>query len=101
MTEHYGYALAAGLAGAPAVYLLKDHDLFSTNVPATDQMLPFARWLVKQPGHPAHRCLPEVDDPFADPPVETAEAYLSGKGVHTAFTNIKAPLLRPPRACAR
>ena len=89
VTEHYGYALAAGSAGAPAVYLLKDHDLFSTNVPATDQMLPFARWLVKQPGHPVTAAYPEVDDPFADPPVETAEAYLSGKGVHTAFTNIR------------
>jgi len=86
-TQHYGYVLAAGSAGAPNVYALKDPYLFSTNVPATDQMLPFARWLLKQPGHPLTAAYPEVDDPFADPPVEKAEAYLSSRGVHTVFTN--------------
>jgi branched-chain amino acid transport system substrate-binding protein len=87
-TQHYGYVLAAGSAGAPNVYDLKDTYLFSTNVPATDQMMPFARWLLKQPGHPTNAAYAEVDDPFADPPVEQAEAYLSSHGVHTAFTNI-------------
>ncbi|HET7246964.1 MAG TPA: ABC transporter substrate-binding protein, partial [Streptosporangiaceae bacterium] len=89
MTQHYGYVLAAGSAGAPPVYGLKDPYLFSTNVPATDQMLPFAKWLLKQPGHPTSAAYPEVDDPFADPPVETAMGYLSAHGVHTVFTNIK------------
>ena len=87
-TEHYGYVLAAGSAGAPNVYLLKDSYLFSTNVPATEQMMPFARWLLKQPAHPTSAAYPEVDDPFADPPVERAEGYLSSHGVHTVFQNI-------------
>jgi branched-chain amino acid transport system substrate-binding protein len=88
-TQHYGYVLAAGSAGAPNVYALKDPYLFSTNVPATDQMKPFAQWLLKQPGHPLTAAYPEVDDPFADPPVETAESFLSSHGVRTVFTNIK------------
>ena len=87
-TQHYGYVLAAGSAGAPNVYLLKDPYLFSTNVPATEQMMPFARWLLKQPGRPTSAAYPEVDDPFADPPVERAEGYLSSHGVHTVFQNI-------------
>jgi branched-chain amino acid transport system substrate-binding protein len=87
-TEHYGYVLAAGSAGAPPVYGLKDPYLFSTNVPATEQMMPFARWLLKQPGHPTSAAYPEVDDPFADPPVERVEGYLSSHGVHTVFQNI-------------
>jgi branched-chain amino acid transport system substrate-binding protein len=91
VTEQHGYALAAGSAGAPAVYLLKDHDLFSTNVPAANQMLPFAQWLVKQPGHPLTAAYPEVDDPFADPPVDQAELYLSSHGVRTLFWNQKHP----------
>ncbi len=89
VTKHYGYALAAGSAGAPAVYELNDRDLFSTNVPAKLQMMPFAKWLLKQPGHPVSAAYPEVDDPFADPPVEQVEGFLSSHGVHTVFTNIK------------
>ncbi len=88
VTKHYHYVLAAGSAGAPPVYGLNDHFLFSTNVPAAQQMMLFAKWVLKQPGHPVSAAYPEVDDPFADPPVETAEAYLSSHGVHTAFTNI-------------
>ncbi len=88
VTQHYHYVLAAGSAGAPPVYGLNDHFLFSTNVPAAQQMMLFAKWVLKQPGHPVSAAYPEVDDPFADPPVETAEAYLSSHGVHTAFTNI-------------
>src|SRR6266566_6565963 len=42
-TEHYHYVLAAGSAGAPAVYGLHDPFLFSTNVPAAQQMMLFAR----------------------------------------------------------
>ena len=87
-TQHYGYVLAAGSAGAPTVYALKDSYLFSTNVPAAEQMMPFARWLLKQPAHPTSAAYPEVDDPFADPPVERAEGYLSSHGVHTVFQNI-------------
>jgi len=88
VTRQYGYALAAGSAGAPTVYGLNDRDLFSTNVPAALQMMPFAKWLIRQKGHPVTAAYPEVDDPFADPPVEQAEGFLSTHGVQTVFTNI-------------
>jgi branched-chain amino acid transport system substrate-binding protein len=91
VTERYGYALAAGSAGAPIVYALNDHALFSTNVPASQQMIPFAKWLVKQPGHPVKAAYPIVDDPFADPPVQTAEKYLSARGVQTVYANFDHP----------
>jgi branched-chain amino acid transport system substrate-binding protein len=91
VTKHYGYALAAGSAGAPAVYALNDRDLFSTNVPADQQMIPFAKWLAAQPGHPTRAAYPIVDDPFADPPVTTAEKYLRQHGVQTVYANFKKP----------
>jgi branched-chain amino acid transport system substrate-binding protein len=91
VTKHYGYALAAGSAGAPIVYGLKDRDLFSTNVPAAQQMIPFAKWLAGQPGHPVKAAYPIVDDPFADPPVTTAEKYLSKHGVQTVYANFDHP----------
>jgi len=93
VTEHYGYALVAGSAGAPAVYALHDHTLFSTNVPAALQMVPFANWLATQsaPGHPLKAAYPMVSDPFADPPVQTAEQYLKAHGVQTVYYHIYSP----------
>jgi branched-chain amino acid transport system substrate-binding protein len=88
VTERYGYALVAGSASAPAVYALKDHDLFSTNVPAAEQMKPFAKWLVGQPGHPTRAAYPMVNDPFADPPVQNARRYLAAHGVQTVYYKI-------------
>ena len=85
VTAHYGYALAAGSAGAPAVYALHDHDLFSTNVPAAEQMIPFAKWLARLPGHPTRAAYPMVSDPFADPPVQNAQIYLAKHGVQTVY----------------
>jgi branched-chain amino acid transport system substrate-binding protein len=101
VTKHYGYALAAGSAGAPAVYALNDHDLFSTNVPAADQMLPFAKWLVKQPGHPVSAAYAVVDDPFADPPVATAAKYLASHQIHTVYSNLPLKLHYSPTAGVR
>ena len=95
VTKDLGYALAAGSAGAPAVYALHDHDLFSTNVPAADQMLPFARWLAAQPGHPTRAAYPMVNDPFADPPVQNAQKYLAKHGVPTVYSQIYAATIGP------
>jgi branched-chain amino acid transport system substrate-binding protein len=85
VTEDHKYVLAAGSAAAPTVYELHDSYLFSTNVPAADQMLPFATWLVSQPGRPLTAAYPMVNDPFADPPVKTAHTYLISHGVRTAY----------------
>jgi branched-chain amino acid transport system substrate-binding protein len=99
VTEQHGYVLAAGSAGAPSVYALNDHFLFSTNVPAAQQLLPFAQWLEPpgQPGHPLTAAYPMVNDPFADPPVQTAKKYLQSHGVRTVYYKIY-PANVTPRA---
>jgi branched-chain amino acid transport system substrate-binding protein len=84
-TEKYGYALAAGSAGAPSVYALKDHTLFSTTVPVATEMVPFANWIVSQHNHPTTAAYPMVNDPFADPPVQQAEKILSAGGIRTVY----------------
>ena len=91
VTEKHKYVLAAGSAAAPTVYALGDHYLFSTNVPAADQMIPFARWLVGQPGHPTTAAYPMVNDPFADPPVKQARIYLSKHLVRNVYSSIYPP----------
>jgi branched-chain amino acid transport system substrate-binding protein len=85
VTEHYGYVLPAGSAAANQVYQLKDHFLFSTNVPVKNQMMPLAQWLVSRPGHPVTAAYPMVDDPFADPPVQTVQAFFENHGIRTVY----------------
>ena len=89
VTSKYGYALAAGSAGAPAVYGLGLRSLFSTNVPASKQMVPLAQYVARLPigQRPASAAYPMIDDPFADPPVETAHRILSSAGIKTVFTH--------------
>jgi branched-chain amino acid transport system substrate-binding protein len=91
VTKHYGYVLPAGSAAAPAVYLMNDPYLFSTNVPAAQQMIPFAQWLTAQPGHPLTAAYPMVNDPFADPPVIQARKWMSTHGVKTVYNRTLGP----------
>jgi branched-chain amino acid transport system substrate-binding protein len=100
VTQHYGYALPAGQAGAPAVYALNDPDMFSTNVPVAIQMEPFANWVLHQPGHPLTAAYPMVSDPFADPPVLDTKKTFEAHGIKTVYktgpngyTNVKPSAL--------
>jgi branched-chain amino acid transport system substrate-binding protein len=91
VTSKYGYALAAGSAGAPAVYQLRLRSLFSTNVPASAQMVPLANYVAHLPigQRPATAAYPMIDDPFADPPVQTAEGILSRDGIRPVYRHAK------------
>jgi branched-chain amino acid transport system substrate-binding protein len=86
-TQKLGYALVAGSAGAPSVFALSppDHYLFSTTIPVATEMEPFAKWVVSLPGHPTSAAYPMVNDPFADPPVQTTMSYFQTHGIRTAY----------------
>jgi branched-chain amino acid transport system substrate-binding protein len=86
-TQKLGYALVAGSAGAPSVFALKpaDHYLFSTTIPVASEMVPFANWVVGLPGHPVTAAYPMVNDPFADPPVQTTMKTFQAHGIKTAY----------------
>ena len=88
VTSKLGYALVAGSAGAPTVYALHLRSLFSTNVPASKQMVPLANYVASLPSgqRPATAAYPMVDDPFADPPVQTARGILSRAGIRTVYS---------------
>ena len=89
VTNKYGYALAAGSAGAPTVYGLGLRSLFSTNVPASKQMVPLANYIARLPvgQRPATAAYPMINDPFADPPVQTARHLLSKDGIRPVYTH--------------
>jgi branched-chain amino acid transport system substrate-binding protein len=91
VTSKYGYALAAGSASAPAVYALGLRSLFSTNVPASKQMVPLATYVARLPigQRPTTAAYPMINDPFADPPVQTARGILSRNGIRPVYTHAK------------
>ena len=110
VTSKLGYALVAGSAGAPAVYAMRLRSLFSTNVPASKQMVPLANYVASLPAgqRPATAAYPMVDDPFADPPVQTARGILSRAGIRTVYspapykaTSSPAQLAQDARAVAQ
>ena len=92
--EPHGYAFPEGSGGAPSVYSLKDHDLFGVSAPVVAQMVPFANWVASLPAsqRPKTAAYPMVSDPFADPPVQAAQAIMQNAGVHTVYSNSTNPI---------
>jgi branched-chain amino acid transport system substrate-binding protein len=93
----YGYALAAGSAGAPSVYALGYRNVFSTNVPVAVQLFPFANWVLSLTGsaRPATAAYAMVNDPFADPPVIATQSKLEKGGIKTVYSNTTIPRNNP------
>jgi branched-chain amino acid transport system substrate-binding protein len=91
-TASHDFALVAGSATGGLVFQKTYRNFFSVSVPAASEMVPFAQWVLSLP--PSERqtaAYPEVDDPFADPPVDTTEAQLSAHGVKTVYPAKQSP----------
>jgi branched-chain amino acid transport system substrate-binding protein len=93
VTEKLHYALAAGQAGAPAVYELKDPYMFSTNVPVAIQMVPFANWVTSLPPgeRPTSAAYPIVNNPFSVPPVQATQKTFQKAGIRTVY---RSPVIK-------
>jgi len=93
VAHRYGFAMTAGSATAPSVYSASLPNLFSTSAPVARQMVPFANWVVTLPPgqRPKTAAYAMVDDPFADPPVQQAQAILEKAGITTVYTNSSSP----------
>ena len=91
-TAAHGYALVAGSATGGLVFQKTYHNFFSVSVPDAGEMKPFANWVLTLP--PSERqtaAYPEVEDPFADPPVDATQAQLSQHGVKTVYPAVQHP----------
>ncbi len=84
----YGYAMIEGAGTAPIVFSQKLHNVFSPSLPVADYMVPFAKWVASLPAsqRPKTAAYPEANDPFADPPVQTAKKILEAAGVKTLYS---------------
>jgi branched-chain amino acid transport system substrate-binding protein len=93
VAHKYGYALVEGSGEAPTVFGASLPNVFGVSAPVANQLEPFARWVLSMPAgvRPRTAAYVMVDDPFADPPVEAAQATLSKAGVTTVYDNSGQP----------
>jgi branched-chain amino acid transport system substrate-binding protein len=90
--------MTAGSATAPTVYQASLPNLFSTSAPVAQQMVPFAKWVASLPPgqRPKTAAYAMVADPFADPPVQTAQRILEQAGITTVYSS--APYVKTTAA---
>jgi branched-chain amino acid transport system substrate-binding protein len=90
VAARYGYAFPEGAGGGPAVYALNLPNVFSVSPPVADQLVPFATWVASLPAseRPKTAAYPQVNDPFADPMTETAQAILQKAGIKTVYSKV-------------
>jgi branched-chain amino acid transport system substrate-binding protein len=92
VAHKYKYAFVEGSGGGPLVFQQKLPNLFGVSAPVANQMVPFAEWVASLPPgqRPTKAAYVMVDDPFADPPVETAHSILIRAGIATVYNNDSA-----------
>jgi branched-chain amino acid transport system substrate-binding protein len=90
VAARYHYAFIEGAGGAPSVFALKLPNLFAVSPPVANQLVPFAQWIASLPAsqRPKTAAYPMVNDPFADPMVQTAQAIIQKAGVKTVYSKI-------------
>src|SRR5690348_15082891 len=84
------YAFIEGAGGGPLVFTLKLPNLFAVSPVVADQLIPFAEWVASLPAsqRPKTAAYPMVDDPFAVPMVQNAQAILQKAGVKTVYSKV-------------
>ena len=90
VAARYHYAFIEGAGGGPPVFSLKLPNLFAVSPVVADQLVPFAQWVASLPAseRPKTAAYPMVNDPFAVPMVQNAQAILQKAGVKTVYSKI-------------
>jgi len=90
VAARYGYAFPEGAGGGPSVYQLNLPNVVNPSPAIAQQLVPFAQWVASLPAseRPKTAAYPMVNDPFADPMTQTAQAILQKAGVKTVYSKI-------------
>ncbi|HEV2451930.1 MAG TPA: amino acid ABC transporter substrate-binding protein [Streptosporangiaceae bacterium] len=90
VAARYGYAMIEGAGGGPATFQLNASDVFDPSPPIDKQLVLFANWVASLPPgqRPKTAAYPMVNDPFADPMVQTAQSILVKAGIKTVYSQI-------------
>ena len=86
----YGYAMVEGAGGAPLVFQNKLDNVFDVSLPVASELAPLVTWIKSLPPgeRPKTAAYPMASDPFADPPVQTAQKALQAIGIRTVYTKV-------------
>lgn len=94
VAARYRYAMINGAGSTDNVFISKSneavHNVFSPSLPVDDYMKPFVDWIKSLPSsqRPKTAAYPMVSDPFADPPVQTAQKELQALGIRTVYSKV-------------
>jgi branched-chain amino acid transport system substrate-binding protein len=98
-----GYALVEGAGGAPIVFAPGLDNVFDVSLPVASELEPLVTWIKSMPANerPKTAAYPMAIDPFADPPVLTAEKALQALGIKTLYSHEFPEKVSAYRAPAR
>jgi len=85
-----GYALVEGAGGGPLVFANKLNNVFDVSLPVASELDPLVAWIKSLPPseRPKTAAYPMANDPFAYPPVLTAQKALEALGIRTVYSKI-------------
>ncbi len=83
IANRYGYVMIEGIGGGPSVFQQGLHNVFDVSASAKYQLITFAKWLVAT-HKPEDVAYASMTDPFLQPMLDGARAYLSAHG----FTSV-------------
>ncbi len=83
IANRYGYVMIEAIGGGPSVFQQGLHNVFDVSASAKYQLITFAKWLVAT-HKPEDVAYASMTDPFLQPMLDGARAYLSAHG----FTSV-------------
>jgi branched-chain amino acid transport system substrate-binding protein len=92
VAARYNYAMVNGAGSTDNVFGAASnkavHNVFSPSLPVDNYMVPFVTWIKSLPPsqRPKTAAYPKAQDPFAAPPVQTAQNLLEKLGVKTVYS---------------
>jgi branched-chain amino acid transport system substrate-binding protein len=92
VAARYGYAMVNGAGSTDNVFNDPSnkavHNVFSPSLPVDDYIVPFVKWIKSLPPsqRPKTAAYPKANDPFAAPPVSTAQKELEALGIKTVYS---------------
>jgi branched-chain amino acid transport system substrate-binding protein len=88
--HRYGYALVEGAGGGQLVFSHNLNNVFDVSLPVASELDPLVKWITSLPPgeRPKTAAYPMAEDPFAYPPVQTAQKDLQAAGIRTVYSKI-------------
>lgn len=83
IANRYGYVMIEGIGGGPSVFQQGLRNVFDVSASATYQLITFAKWLAAT-HKPVSVAYASMTDPFLQPMLDGARAYLTSHGFPTA-----------------